>query len=109
MEQFNTQEKALGLFTKNDCIGKENCIFITLQDNSSAKGGFVGDMEYPYNGILINKTENGIALQYLKNKKALSLSVKLDNLEIKEGECYFIKNSDNDILTVKNHSFLKKN
>ena len=27
MEQFNTQEKALGLFTKNDCIGKENCVF----------------------------------------------------------------------------------
>ena len=44
MEQFNTQEKALGLFTKNDCIGKENCIFITLQDNSRAKGGFVGGM-----------------------------------------------------------------
>ena len=65
-------------------------------------------MEYPYNGILINKTENGIALQYLKNTKALSLSVKLDNLEIKEGECYFIKNSDIDVLKVKNQSFLNK-
>ncbi len=108
MEQFETQEKVLELLKKENCEGIENCYFITLKDNSRAKGGVVGGMEYPYDGVLINRNEHGIAMFYLKNKKTFSIKVDLSNLEICDESYHFIQNENINKVTVKNHSMFNK-
>lgn len=108
MEQFNTQEKVIEMFAKEGCTGNSNCCFITFKDAAHSKSGIVGGMEYPYDGILINKTENGIGMIFLKYKKALFLKPDIANFTISEIPYQFIPNSEIRKITVKNSSPLNK-
>ncbi len=108
MEQFNTQEKVMELFAKEGCWGNENCCFITHKDTTRAKSGLVGGMEYPYDGILINKTENGIGMIFLKYKNALFLKPDIANFTLSDIPFQFIPTSDIRRITVKKHAPLSK-
>ena len=46
-------------------MGSENLFFVTCQDKQKVSG-MVAGMEYPYDGLLINASEKGIAMFYLK-------------------------------------------
>lgn len=65
MEEFNTIEKVRALFESVNGLGNENLFFVTCQDKQKVSGAVAG-MEYPYDGLLINATENGIGMFYLK-------------------------------------------
>lgn len=78
MEQFNTLEAVRKLFESINCVGQDNCYFVSYVDinasNSVFLGGLFGGavgafaagmaagMEQNANGYLINQMENGIAL-----------------------------------------------
>lgn len=65
MEEFNTIEKVEELFKKIDAVGENNAYFVACQDKQKVSG-MVAGMEYPYDGLLINDNEKGIAMFYLK-------------------------------------------
>ena len=65
MEEFNTIEKVKELFESIEGWGSENLFFVTCQDKEKVSG-MVAGMEYPYDGLLINASEKGIAMFYLK-------------------------------------------
>ena len=65
MEEFNTIEKVKALFESVGGLGNENLFFVTCQDKEKVSGAVAG-MEYPYDGLLINASEKGIAMFYLK-------------------------------------------
>lgn len=65
MEEFNTTEKVRNLFENVEGWGSENLFFVTCQDKQKVSG-MVAGMEYPYDGLLINASEKGIAMFYLK-------------------------------------------
>lgn len=65
MEEFNTIEKVKALFENVEGWGSENLFFVTCQDKQKVSG-MVAGMEYPYDGLLINASEKGITMFYLK-------------------------------------------
>ena len=65
MEEFNTIEKVKELFASIDALGESNLFFVACQDKQKVSG-MVAGMEYPYDGLLINAFEKGIAMFYLK-------------------------------------------
>lgn len=65
MNEFNTIEKVEELFKSIDALGSDNTFFVACQDKQKVSG-MVADMEYPYDGLLINDSEKGITMFYLK-------------------------------------------
>lgn len=109
MENFNTLEKVQDLFRNAGCQGKENCYFITYKDAAKSKNGVVGGMEYPYGGLLLNQTEEGIGLFYLDFKKMFTLRSDISNMKISEKDAYhFIPNADIKKVVVKKGLFNSK-
>ena len=119
MEEFNTIEKCLELFKSVDCIGGENLIFFTYKDAAKAigpatmfggavgalAGGMVNGMEYPYDGLLINKTEKGIGMFMLK-QPGIPLTYKLEKMELQKDQFIFYKNEDIKEIKVKKFALL---
>ncbi len=105
MEDFNTIEKAEELFKKEDCFGQENLIFLTFKDVQQG-GGMLNGMKYPYDGLLINHTEDGIGMFYLKYEKPFSL--KPAESMLLKGDFVFIPKDDIFKIRVKNYNFVKK-
>ena len=65
MEEFNNIEKVKALFASVNGLGNENLFFVACQDKEKVSGAAAG-MEYPYDGLLINATEKGLVMFYLK-------------------------------------------
>lgn len=118
MEEFNTLDKCLELFKSVNCIGNENLIFFTYKDAAKATGtatmfgavgalagGMVSGMEYPYDGLLINKTENGIGMFILK-QPGVPLTYKLEKMELQKDQFIFYKNEDVKEIKVKKFALL---
>lgn len=103
MEEFNTLEKVTELFKNAGCEGTENCYFLALKDNARAQSGVVGGMEYPYWGLLINETENGLGIFYL-NLDKFTFKFKLEDVKIMPNSYFFIPNENIKKITVKNYS-----
>lgn len=91
MEEFNTLEKVKELFWSVNCEGNENCYFIAFKNSVKAKSGFKGGMEYPYNALLINATENGLGIFYLNPEKITDFlfAANISKLKITENS-YFL-------------------
>ena len=87
MESFNTLEKVKELFNSVGCEGNENCYFVALKDYKKAKSGFVGGMEYPYSGLLINATEKGLGIFYLNSEKEIKGS-RCEGLYFFQNRCF---------------------
>ena len=91
MEQFNTIEGVTNLFNSINCVGQDNCYFVSYVDinasNSVLMGGLFGGalgafaagmaagMEQNANGYLINENENGLVLIPL-NSTGISNNLK---------------------------------
>lgn len=100
MEEFNTLEQVKELFNKVDCIGNENCYFIAFKD-LQRNSGMVNGMEYPYNALLINQTENGLGIFYIKPEK-FSLKLDITKMKVVTDSYFFVKNDEIKNITVKN-------
>ena len=118
MEEFNTIDKCLELFKSVNCIGEENLIFFAYKDAAKAAGpatmfgaagglvgGMVNGMEYPYDGLLINKTENGIGM-FIVKQPGIPLTYKLEKMELQKDQFIFYKNEDIKEIKVKKFALL---
>jgi len=65
MDEFNSVEKVKSLFESANGLGSNNFFFVACKDKEKSSG-MVSGMEYPYDGLLINATEKGIGMFYLK-------------------------------------------
>ena len=107
MEEFNSIEKVRDLFASINALGESNLFFVTCQDKQKVSG-MVAGMEYPYDGLLINATEKGIAMFYLKGS-ALSglITVAAPSKMILDKENHiFIPNENIKEVKVKNFALL---
>ena len=65
MEEYNTIEQVTKLFASVNGLGSDNAFFVASKDKEKSSG-MVSGMEYPYDGLLINASEKGIGMFYLK-------------------------------------------
>ena len=119
MEEYNTIEKCLELFKSVNCVGNENLIFFAYKDTAKATspavmlggavgafaGGVVNGAEHPYDGLLINKTENGIGMFMLK-QPGVPLTYKLEKMELQKDKFIFYKEEDIKEIKVKKFALL---
>ena len=107
MEEFNTLEKVQALFEKVGGLGSENLFIVTCQDKEKVSGAAAG-MEYPYDGLLINATEKGLGMFYLKSGPLSGLvSLSSPSKMVLEKEKYlFIPIENIQKITVKNFALL---
>ena len=97
---FKTIDGAMEIFKSLNCIGNENCIFVTFKDTNreglkygalGAVGGAIAGAAASFSngmlagiqgfdGMLINLTETGLGIIPLKSKK-IQLTLKIDNME----------------------------
>jgi len=112
MNEFDTLEKVKKLFEEKNCIDN-NSIYIALYQDSRKYSGMVDGMEYPYDGMLLNISDNGIGYFYLKLKsgalKAALLGTKTyDKLEINKESYNFISNEEIISIELKKFALLDK-
>ena len=101
MEEFNSIEKVIELFRSINGLGQDNAFFVACQDKQKVSGITAG-MEYPYDGLLINSTEQGLTMFYLKNALAglITLS-KPEKMKLDKEHYIFIPSSDIKNVTIK--------
>lgn len=107
MEEFNTIEKVKELFASISALGNSNSFFVACQDKQKVSG-MVAGMEYPYDGLLINDTEKGIAMFYLKSS-GLSGLVTLANpskMSLDKEHYIFIPTNEIKEIKIKNFALL---
>ncbi len=107
MEEFNTIEKVEKLFKDIDALGNDNAFFVASQDKEKVSG-MVAGMEYPYDGLLINDTEKGIAMYYLKAgalSGLFSLS-KPSKMKLDKDNHIFIPREDIKEIVIKKFALL---
>jgi hypothetical protein len=107
MEEFNTIEKVQELFKSIDGLGSNNLYFVASQDKQKVSGAVAG-MEYPYDGLLINDSDKGIAMFYLK-AGALSGLIGLSKpskMTLDKDNHIFIPASDIEGVVIKNFALL---
>ena len=104
MEEFNELEKVKELFDKVGCTGNQNNYFVAYKDMQKSSG-MVSGMEYPYEGLLINQTENGIGMFYLK-QPGLVLTQNLAKMKLDKDSYQFISNEDIVNVKIKNYALL---
>lgn len=107
MEEFNTIEKVKALFESVEGWGSANLFFVACQDKQKVNGMVVG-MEYPYDGLLINASEKGIAMFYLK-ASALSGLITLatpSKMTLDKQNYVFIPTNNIKEIKIKNFALL---
>ena len=107
MEEFNTIEKVQQLFASINGLGESNSFFVACQDKQKVSG-MVAGMEYPYDGLLINDTEKGIAMFYLQ-ANGLSGLITLSNpakMTIEKESYVFIPADEILEIKIKNFALL---
>ncbi len=107
MEEFNTIEKVKELFESVGGLGEENMFIVTCQDKQKVSG-MVAGMEYPYDGLLINASEKGIAMFYLK-AGALSGLITLANpakMTLDKENYIFVPADEIEGIKIKNFALL---
>ncbi len=105
MKEFDTLEKVQELFEKLNLNGEKNSYFIAYKDTASSSG-MVSGMEYPYDAVLVNVTEKGIAMIFLVVDGITLNFVKIEKLHLKNNEFVFIKNEDIRDVNIKKYALL---
>lgn len=109
MEEFNSIDKVQELFRSVDGLGENNLFFVASQDKQKVSG-MVAGMEYPYDGLLINLTEKGIGMFYLK-AGAMSGLITLSSpskMTLERDKYLFIPNENLKEIKVKNFALFNK-
>jgi len=106
MDEFNTIEKVKKLF-KDKGLDNANGIYLALLKDFRKYSGMVSGMEYPYSGLLLNITDNGIGYFYL-NQPKFSLKVHMENLVVDKDSYTFLSNDDIKSVEVKKFALLDK-
>lgn len=106
MEEYNTLEKVTKLFKDKGIKGKEHLYDVLLLDNRKYAGMMSG-MEYPFLGLVMDFTDEGIGFFHLVSAK-FSLTVSLEKLKLNKDSYTFYKNEDIEGIEVKKFALLDK-
>ena len=106
MEEYNTLEKVTKLFKDKGIKGKEHLYDVLLLDNRKYTGMMSG-MEYPFLGLVMDFTDEGIGFFHLVSAK-FSLTVSLEKLKLNKDSYTFYKNEDIEGIEVKKFALLDK-
>lgn len=104
MEEFNTIDKVKQLFKNVDCVEDENCYFVAYKDMAK-NSGMVNGMEYPYDALLVNRTESGLGIFYIK-QDGIPWKYNIAKMNIDKKSYFFIKNEDIKSITIKKWALL---
>jgi hypothetical protein len=104
MDEFNTLEKVENLFREKNCPGKDNIYLVLLKDLRKYSG-MVSGVKYPYLGMVLNFTDEGVGYFFLNNPK-FSLKILMENLVVDKNSFNFIKNEDIKSIEVKKYALL---
>lgn len=102
MEEFDRIEKAIELFKGVGGYKNNNNIFVAYKDMQKSSG-VVGGMEYPFEGLLINQTEDGIGMFYLK-QPGLVLTQNINKMILQKDKYVFISNNNIKNIVIKNYA-----
>lgn len=94
------------LFKDAGLKAKEHCYFVALKD-SRKNQGLIGGANYPYSGLLLDVTDRGIGMFYLKPTK---IAFKLDTskVTIEKDKYFFIDINNIKSIVVKKFAILNK-
>ena len=106
MEEFNTLEKVKKLFDEKGCPSS-NSIYVALLKDLRKYSGMVSGMEYPYTGLLLNISDEGIGYFYL-NQPKFSLRIFMEKLVVDKDSYTFIKSDNIKSIEVKKFALLDK-
>lgn len=127
MYDFKNYDGVVNLFRSVNCIGRENCFFVTFKNTSreSFKYGALGVVGVgisaavstfssgmvksidAYEGLLFNQTEMGLGIIPL-SQKSVQMFLNVDKLEA-HPECFiFIPNQYIESIIVKNFNIFNK-
>ena len=104
MNEFNDIEKVKKLFKNVKESTKENIYFVAYKDMQKSSG-MVSGMEYPYDGLLINKSEDGIGMFYL-NQPGIVLTQNIEKMTLDKESYTFISNDEISEIKIKNYALL---
>lgn len=125
MEEFNSIESVTELFRRINCVGEENCFFISYVNNNmgdasmiggilgGAIGGAIGAAIDSKNnatifnckGFLVNQTEKGIALIAL-DYNGISWSNPIKKMKAQVDSYMFIEQEDIEKVIIKNANLI---
>ena len=106
MDEFNTLEKVKKLFIEKG-LGGDNDIYLALLKDTRKYTGMVKGMEYPYMGLLLDISDNGVGFYHLKQEK-FSLKVSFEKLVVDKDSFTFIDKSNISCIEVKKFALLDK-
>ena len=124
---FKTQEGVMEIFRSVNCIGNENCFFVTYKNpnREGAKYGLIGgalgasiaavaassiaaaESVQDYEALLINQTENGLGIIPLTSN-GVQLVANVSKMQPLVNSFMFIPNESIEQIEVKNYNFLNK-
>ena len=108
MDEFNTLEKVKKLFFDQKIKDSDDNIYLALLSDTRKNSGMAGGMEYPYNGLLLCITPDGVAYYYLKSSK-FSLKISLEKLVVDHDSFTYLDNNNNiKSIEVKKFALLDK-
>ena len=99
MEEFNL-DRVEKLFKSNGLKAKENCYFVALKD-SRKNQGLIGGANYPYSGLLLDVTEKGIGMFYLKTNK-MAFRLDTSKVSIEEDKLSYLYSSVRSVIIIFN-------
>jgi len=122
---FKTNDGAINIFRSLNCLGMDNCYFVTFKDTNAeafsygamgAVGGALGAAAFTqgmvagmqnYDGLLINQTENGLGVIPLVNK-GIQLMLNPDKMVADTNRFFFIPNEYIVSIIVKKFNIFNK-
>ena len=107
MEEYNTIEQVTKLFDSVNGLGSDNAFFVASKDKEKSSG-MVSGMEYPYDGLLINASEKGIGMFYLKAGalSGLIFLAKPSKMTLEKDSYLFIPADNVGEIKIKNFALL---
>ena len=100
IETFGSIERVKELFYNYNCVGADNCYIIAYKDFARNSGMHNG-IEYPYDALLINQTNEGIGIFYL-NQGGFIIKQSLSKMIMDKNSFMFISNKDIEEISVRN-------
>lgn len=107
MNEYDNLEKVKKLFSDKGIKSSDDNIYLAMLKDYRKYSGMVAGMEYPYSGLLLCISNEGVGYFYL-NQPKFSLRVFLDKLVVDQDSYTFIDNDNIKKIEVKKFALLDK-
>lgn len=123
---FRTIEGATEIFRQLNCLGNDNCFFVTYKNTNrdgmkyglmGATGAIGGAAVFAsgmanaaanFEALLINQNELGLGIIPLSSARGVQMYVNFSKMTPQYDKFFFVPNASIEEIVVKNYSFLNK-